>query len=86
MLAFGGNMMRLADTLNGKLQGMYDNMHLEMEMEDDEKMRNIFNKLSVSGNVLIPMGLQFWGGVFGMVEDKFGVFWRFNHDVIPDRQ
>jgi PhnB protein len=30
--------------------------------------------------VIDPLKTQFWGGMFGLVEDKFGVRWMFNYD------
>lgn len=30
------------------------------------------------GKVDMPLAKQFWGGMFGMVTDKFGIHWMIN--------
>jgi PhnB protein len=37
--------------------------------------------MSEGGKVVFPLEKQFWGAIFGMVEDKFGVKWMFNHEL-----
>jgi PhnB protein len=43
--------------------------------QDVEKARKVFDALGAGGKVVMPFAQPFWGGHFGMVEDKFGVPW-----------
>lgn len=38
----------------------------------------LFNGLSAGGKVTMPLAEQFWGAVFGMMTDKFGIQWMVN--------
>lgn len=43
--------------------------------DDDEALRGHFAALAEGGRVSMPLERQFWGDVFGMVTDRFGVAW-----------
>ncbi len=43
--------------------------------KDAAKAQKIFDGLAQGGKVMMPFGPPFWGGMFGMVNDKFGVPW-----------
>lgn len=47
---------------------------------DEGRLKDMFGKLSEGGKVLMKLEKQFWGDVFGMLEDKFGMQWMFNID------
>jgi PhnB protein len=36
--------------------------------------------MAAGGKITMPLQDQFWGATFGMLEDKFGVSWMFNHE------
>jgi PhnB protein len=40
-----------------------------------DQARKVFDALSKGGKVTMPFDKPFWGGWFGMIEDKFGVPW-----------
>jgi PhnB protein len=42
------------------------------------QMKEIFDKLADGGKVKMPLEKQFWGDMFGMLTDKFGVDWNMN--------
>jgi PhnB protein len=42
---------------------------------DTDRLTEIFNAVSDGGTVMMPLEKQFWGDVFGMATDKFGVQW-----------
>jgi PhnB protein len=52
---------------------------LSIGWEDEEKTNMIFNKIGEDGKMLMPLSKQFWGDVFGMLQDKFGVNWMVNY-------
>ncbi|TQE44515.1 hypothetical protein EJK80_02550 [Corynebacterium phoceense] len=41
---------------------------------DIETARGWFEALAKDGRVVLPMGKQQWGDVYGQAEDKFGIF------------
>src|SRR5690348_13267809 len=53
-------------------------VELSLGGTDEKQMREIFEKLSEGGEVRMPLKKQFWGDVFGSVQDKFGVDWMMN--------
>ena len=55
---------------------MGDNFSLSFEADSREHADAIFAKLSVGGEVKMPMGDMFWGAYFGAVADKFGINWQ----------
>jgi PhnB protein len=42
----------------------------------EEEGRQVFERLADDGNVRMPFERMFWGEMFGMVEDPFGVRWQ----------
>lgn len=46
--------------------------------EDQAALEQQFAKLSEGGTVGQPLQKQFWGDVYGDLEDKFGIQWGFN--------
>jgi PhnB protein len=44
----------------------------------DAEMRGYWEKLADGGTVVEPLAVAPWGDAFGMVTDKFGVFWLVN--------
>jgi PhnB protein len=51
---------------------------LSLEGSDENLLKSYFDKLSEEGKVTTPLVKQFWGAVFGMVKDKFGINWMVN--------
>ena len=54
---------------------------LSINLTDGAEQERIFNTLAEGGKVTMPLGETFWGAVFGMVTDKFGIPWMLNRDV-----
>jgi PhnB protein len=79
-LKFGNNIIMISDSHNGQLASKEGNIQLSVEVEDEKKIEEVFNKLAVGGKVTMPLAKQFWGATFGMLQDKFGVNWMFNHE------
>lgn len=48
---------------------------------DLEMNKQIFEGLSESGTVIMPLSSVPWSASFGMLVDKFGVMWKFNSDA-----
>ena len=56
-----------------------DNISLCIFPESEEEAGRIFNALSESGTVVMPLEKTFWGALFGNFVDKFGVCWMVNY-------
>jgi len=71
---FGSDMMRDKAVVG-------DNIVVSLNLEDEADANKIFNALSNGGEVFMPMEKQFWGAIFGVLTDKYGVEWMLNCDV-----
>lgn len=45
-----------------------------------DRGQKVFELLSAGGQVTMPWGPPFWGGMFGMLTDQFGVPWMVSAD------
>jgi len=63
-----------ADTVIG------NNIQLSVNAGSEEEANRIFNALSAGGRVSMPLEKTFWGALFGMFTDKFGINWMVNYD------
>lgn len=57
---------------------------LSLNCETEEEIRDYFSKLAEGGQITDPLKEQFWGAIFGMITDKYGVKWLFNYDKTPE--
>ena len=44
------------------------------------KAKQLFDALSTNGTLEMPLEKTFWGALFGMFVDKFGILWMVNYD------
>lgn len=56
-----------------------DNVGMSVVCDSEEQLNEFFSKLSAGGEVFMKPELQFWGGYFGVLTDKYGVEWMFNY-------
>jgi len=47
-------------------------------MKDVGEAKRLFDGLSQGGKVEMPLEKTFWGAVFGMLSDKYGIDWMIN--------
>ena len=47
--------------------------------DSEDEAHRIFDGLSAGGTVTMPLNKTFWGALFGMLTDKFGVQWMVNY-------
>ena len=59
-----------------------NNIALSLNCSSEEEINTFFSKLSESGNIIDPLKVQFWGAMFGVLTDKFGIRWMLNYDKI----
>jgi PhnB protein len=52
---------------------------LHISAETEEETKRIYNSLSEGGKIDKPLGKVFWGDLFGIFVDKFGVPWQISY-------
>jgi PhnB protein len=57
-----------------------NNVHMAISPDNEQEAKRLFDGLSAGGNVVMPLEKTFWGALFGMFSDKFGVLWMVNYD------
>jgi PhnB protein len=62
-----------------------NNFSVSINTESKEEADRLFNSLSESGKITMPMAETFWNAYFGMLEDKFGINWMVNYDLIENK-
>lgn len=65
----------IADTsdASSRQNGGFD---LTLEFATDKEAQEAFEKLSDGGTVIMALEKQFWGTLFGRLQDKFGIRWQ----------
>jgi PhnB protein len=67
----------------GKGQGGM--VQLSVNVEDGEELNRVFTAMSEGAQVTMPLQDTFWGARFGMLTDKYGVSWMFNHELKKEK-
>jgi PhnB protein len=60
-----------------------DNVGVSLDCESEEEINRVFKKLAEGGEVFMAPEEAFWGAIFGMVTDKYGVEWMLNFQKTP---
>jgi len=79
-LKFGDSLIMISDGPKGYKSSTDGNIQLSVDFDDADKMEKTFNKLAAGGTIVLPLAKQFWGARFGMLKDKYGIGWMFNHE------
>ena len=80
-LIFDGNMIMISDSFKGMGAKKEGNVQLNIDVESIDKINEVFAKMAEGGKVTMELQDTFWGARFGMLKDKFGVDWMFNHEL-----
>lgn len=56
------------------------NFSLSINAGSKEEAEKLFNGLSGSGKITMPLNKTFWSDCFGMFTDKFGINWMVSFD------
>ncbi len=56
-----------------------DNISLSINASTEDEAKRIFGALSEDGTITMPLDKTFWGALFGMCIDKFGINWMVNY-------
>ena len=72
---------RIGDTAfmasDGDCEGepQFQGFSLSLNAESEEQGQAIMQGLAEDGEIKMPLAPSFWGGLFGMVTDKYGMSW-----------
>ena len=58
-----------------------NNVVLSVNTDTRQEADRIFNELSVGGQIKNAMSDTFWGAYFGMLVDKFGIYWTISFEL-----
>lgn len=75
--AEGGLVLMASDTPTGMNYATPQGMSVSLSGDDPEtdRLRAAWTGLSEGGTVLMPLDPAPWGGLFGMMVDRFGITW-----------
>lgn len=57
-----------------------NNYAISINTDSEEEAKRLFDGLSEGGQITMPLEKTFWGALFGMFTDKFGINWMVNYD------
>lgn len=55
-----------------------NNFSISVNLDCAGEGKRVFDALSAGGNVVMPFEKAFWGDMYGMLTDKFGINWMVN--------
>ena len=53
---------------------------LSLNCSSEKEIKTFFSNLSLDGQISHPLEEQFWGAIFGVLTDKYGIRWMLNYD------
>jgi PhnB protein len=79
-LPVGDNVLMGTDVLESMNQRIVagDNISISITLDDETEATRIFDALSEDGDIIMPLGKEFWSELFGICKDKFGIQWMMN--------
>ncbi|HEX6226011.1 MAG TPA: VOC family protein [Chryseolinea sp.] len=79
-LPVGDNILMGTDVLDSMNQKIStgDNITISITLDDETEANRIFDALAEEGNIIMPLGTEFWSELFGICKDKFGIQWMMN--------
>ncbi len=80
-LSFDGNLVMMSDVFKGHQLNKGEHIQLSVDIDDEENLEKVFSRMAEGGTVTMQLENTFWGARFGMLKDRFGVLWMFNHEL-----
>jgi len=57
-----------------------NNIALSLNCSSEEEINTFYSMLSEGGKIIDPLKQQFWGALFGVFDDKYGIRWMLNYE------
>jgi len=80
-LQLGESVLYMSDNFDPASIHQGNNVHLSLQIDDATELEKLFTNLSDGGKIVRPLEKQFWGAIFGMFVDKFGIHWMMNCEL-----
>lgn len=80
VMQVGNERIYLADFGPGSVE-RGDGLDLTLEFPTEAEGKRAFDLLSQGGTVLMPYARMFWGGLYGRLQDAFGVRWQISAET-----
>jgi PhnB protein len=77
LILMGSDMMSSSAYVHG------NSISLSLNCSSEDEINTFFKKLSEGGKVIDDLKLQFWGALFGVLQDKYGFVWMLNYNKNP---
>ncbi len=78
-----GDMMFLGSDMMRDVAIVGDNVGMSLECGSEKELLDLYSKLSKGGEVFMKPEDVFWGALFGVCTDKYGVEWMLNFQKTP---
>ena len=78
MLSFGQSVLMASDNMPGQILTKGNNHAISVATTNPVEAEAIFEALSQDGHIIMPFKKSFWGALFGMFTDRFGMNWMVN--------
>lgn len=78
LVADNGMTIMASDAFDGLEYKPGSVISLSLSGDNEEELTGYYNKLVEGGTVAEPLAKAPWGDTFGMLTDKFGIFWMVN--------
>ncbi|WP_374723136.1 VOC family protein [Peribacillus tepidiphilus] len=69
----------VSDAFLGQSIETGNNISLALELESEEEIQKLYDRLSQNGTVLMELQDTFWGAKYAKVKDRFGIIWDLNY-------
>jgi len=57
-----------------------NNIALSLNCSSEEEINTFYSRLSEGGKIIDSLKQQFWGALFGVFDDRYGVRWMLNYE------
>ena len=69
-----------SDMIGDRKLQLGNNFAISVNCSSEKEINTFYKNISAGGEIIDPLKIQFWGALFGVVKDKFGMVWMFNFD------
>lgn len=72
----GGMVLMFMDAPSKHAMTFGDNITPTISTDSKDEVTRLFNELSEGGEIIMPLQQAFFSEWYGMVKDKFGIYWQ----------
>lgn len=70
-----------SDTFEGMPVSLGDSITIHLDLDSEQEVRSLFERLSKGGKVTMPVEKTFWGAIYGSLIDQFGIPWGLHYQL-----